>query len=238
MNHDDFLDDVPFPFIAKKTGNIDYDLECPINDMLEMAIRKQRLELSELEMIYMKSSKLFPIIAIKPSNIFDLESESDKLRKWIEHSLQNISSEIQSLYFTHNEEEIPDSDDYRPTYAISLYGADSFDEDSEWIEDAKKMTEKVFTSETLDKLYQLKNKLSDPDDAKKYDLSMDQFLGRIAFLEKILLYGYCVLLVTKAINSINNEKLKNQISNLKITFGIDTDSEIIPFQALELTHLI
>jgi hypothetical protein len=237
MNHNDFLDDTPFPFRVNKTGVLNYDLECPINDMLDSAIKKHRLNLTALEEIYMESSKLFPSIAIKPSNIFNLEGESDKLIKWIEHSLQNISSEIQSLYFTYIEEEIPDGDDYITTYAISLYGADSYDENFEWIEDSKKIAKKVFLSKTLDQLYQLNNKLSNPDDAKKNALSMDQFFGRIAFLENIILYGYCVLLVAKAIKSIENEKLKNQISNLKITFGIDTDSEIIPYQAIELTYL-
>ena len=192
--------------------------------MLEMAVKNQMSELTAMGMLYVESSKIFPSFAVKPTNKFNFDRESDELRKWIEHTLQSIPPEIKSLYFTQGEDKLHKDEDLT-TYSISLLGGDSYDEYFDWISDAKELTEKNFQSETLDGLFQFKDGLS-------WDFK------RIAFLENIILYGYCMLLLVKACKAIDPKKLCNHNIKLNVVYGVTTGSELVPYQALELTDLL
>lgn len=234
MEFEDTQGLTPFPFIAEKTDTADYKLIDPINEMLEQSIKVQMPELMTMGMIYEESSKLFPFFAVKPTYELNFDQESGELRKWIDQTPENIPPEIKSLYFTHGEDELH-ADDYLETYSISLLGADTYDEDFNWIYDAQSLAEKNFQSKTLDNFFQFKDTLFSLDKTKENANSLDIFLGRIAFLEDILLYGYCSLLIIKALRSIKDKAFYRRRN---VFYGIRVDNEFISHRSLDLTSLM
>lgn len=219
---------VPFPFLLKQSGSGEFEVTCPVNDMLEMAISSNMDELMAMGMAYYEMSKIFPSFSVKPTNPFEFDRESIELGQCINKALQAIPPEINSLYFTFQVEssvndESEDDEDVQ-TYAISLYGADSFDEDCEWINEAQQLMANTFKSETLDLLYQ-----------KKTEINWD--FEKVAFLENIILYSYAALLIAKTCKSAELCKKYNILKRFNIIFGVETNCDLIPYQKLDLTNL-
>ncbi len=234
MEFEDIQGLTPFPFIASKIGTADFNLVDPVNEMLEQSIKVQMPELTTMGMIYEESSKLFPFIAVKPTYELSFDKESGELKKWIDQTLENIPPEIKSLYFTHGEDELY-ADDYLETYSILLLGAETYDKDFNWIYDAQPLAEKNFQSKTLDSFFQFKDTLFSFGKTKENANSLDIFLGKIAFLEDILLYSYCSLLIVKALRAIKDKTFYRQRN---IFYGVSIDNEFISHRFLDLTNLL
>ena len=216
---------VPFPFLFKRIDACDCEISCPVNDLLKMAIRSKMDDITAMGMIYIESCELFPSLSVKPTNTFAFELESVELGQWIEKSLCDIPLGIKSLYFTYCEDESRDDEDSQ-TYSISLFGAESFDDDFEWIFDSRELSDYSFQSQTLDKLYQIKTEI-------KWDFE------KVAFLENIILYSYGMLLTAKAFRFIGLKPMsRHNKKGLYIVFGVETGSEMVPYQALDLTDLL
>lgn len=231
-DHRDLQSEVGFPFIVKMKSACEYELQNPVNDILEMAIENHMDPLTTtMGMLYVELSEIAPSYAVMPKNKFDINKDADDLKIWMERILVNIPSETKSLIFSLAEDESIDNEDEK-TYTISMRGYDSSDGDIESIVDSTRLFYQDYQSKTLESFH--KNKPDYFDSTQK--ASLKQTEGKITFLEEVMIYGYCVLTLVKALKTVEPRLLRNQMGDeLNIIYGIARENDFAPYQSIELT---
>jgi hypothetical protein len=233
MNKESLNNLVPFPFIAQQTGTVDYKIKCPINDILEFAVKQHIPAITAMGMLYVEASKIFPTFSVKPDMVLDFDQDIPAFQNWFTQVLNNVPREMKSLFFKQEvdyrqrEEDRDGNDDEDDTYSICVLGSESYDKELDWIEETQSLTNQNFQSKTLDNFFKFKESLIDFN-------NFDQSLRQTLFLEHTLLYGYGALLLAESCRRIGSSNLRKR----HIVYGIFLDNELISHQSLELTALL